>query len=1064
MAKIYDAVLKRANIRDVLNAYDVKIVGNKCICPFHADKNPSMLINDKKQFVKCFACGTGANAITFVYKYEKEINHKDITYNDAVKKVAEICNINDIDLSSLDKRSKEYQYTSNGHKYDEKEKDLLATLDFVQRLAAYTLKTNEADAKTYLQNRGFDEELIQSEGYGYLLPGQLLASMNKRKELSADRLEAAGLIRYGEDGKPYEVFKDRVLIPVRDDKGNTVTFSGRAVHNEEPKYLHGINTSVFRKENILYNYHEAKNYAYGEELYIVEGFMDVAGGKRMGLKNIVATMGVDISHKQLELIRKSKSTINLMRDNDKAGKAAMLKEIPMLIKQGVNVNVIDLSSYPANCKDLWDIANSNEKLVELEKHKVSGFTYLMDHKYFANKEVTTETIFEVYQKAKEDGIIKTTLHENMFFDYIKSTSEFQRDELQDIIHPRPVEAKEDSRTRLRDQIETEYVLRSVDEYLSGRDDSIMRDYYEIHKEQISEQIIASYRQTPQVFLYKDNVNAALLLNEQLRDDKEFEKFDFIHRFPHEQVFQKAFIKNINGEARLQLNQEQQAKIINQYHDMDDQDNMALESVEDLYIVNHVNDLDGILDLGDKKELQMLKDRIKFQMSIYPEKMMYFKYGNIFREEDKYAISDDYKDASGEYKTLLLYNNLDNKLDINKNQVIKHPVKDVVLLKDNAKDAMMMEQLQGREQKVNESEKGAEIESGIFRFSIHKSIIKREDDDKYFVRIPGTKMKCYTYFSKNECKWASSGEMMYTSLKDDRSYMIYDANGDKKEEWTYADMKRKWEDKTKSRKVPDQKKNPKEEQKPTDKIKSYRNKVHHQDAASPEVEKIVKNDKANANELPQSRKQTSRSTAKGDYIISKSKIIRESVNGFYINLSEKDKVLFISKKIAEFNKYGTHLLIDPKRSILKNSGVSLYELKSDGQFQFQKHIKSKDIDNYLVSSTKAKNMKYIHSFDPATFNTFKRSGDGVFLKLPANYQNMKGDISINSYYFTRNNGQIVLNVPDSAAFSFYKDGKYAGRVEASDLSAAYESGQENAKRSYDEYRDISDAQDEQEIMI
>ncbi len=254
-------------------------------------------------------------------------------------------------------------------------------------------------------------------------------------------------------------------------------------------------------------------------------------------------------------------------------------------------------------------------------------------------------------------------------------------------------------------------------------------------------------------------------------------------------------------------------------------------------------------------------------------------------------------------------------------------------------------------------------------------------------------------------------MMYTSLKDDRSYMIYDANGDKKEEWTYADMKRKWEDKTKSRKVPDQKINPKEEQKPTDKIKSYRNKVHHQDAASPEVEKIVKNDKANANELPQSRKQTSRSTAKGDYIISKSKIIRESVNGFYINLSEKDKVLFISKKIAEFNKYGTHLLIDPKRSILKNSGVSLYELKSDGQFQFQKHIKSKDIDNYLVSSTKAKNMKYIHSFDPATFNTFKRSGDGVFLKLPANYQNMKGDISINSYYFTRNNGQIVLNVPE-----------------------------------------------------
>lgn len=1059
MAKIYDVVLKRANIRDVLNAYDVKIVGNKCICPFHADKNPSMLINDKKQFVKCFACGTGANAITFVYKYEKEVNHKDITYNDAVKKVAEICNINDIDLSSLDKRSKEYQFTCNGHKYDEKEKDMLATLDFVQRLAVYTLKTNGTDAKTYLQNRGFDEELIQSEGYGYLLQGQLLASMNKRKELSADRLEAAGLIRYSEDGKPYEVFKERVLIPVRDDKGNTVTFSGRAVHNEEPKYLHGTNTSVFRKENILYNYHEAKNYAYGEELYIVEGFMDVAGGKRMGIKNIVATMGVDISDKQLDLIKRSKSTVNLMRDNDKAGKNAMLKEIPKLIKQGVNVNVIDLSSYPANCKDLWDIANSNESLVELEKHKVSGFSYLMDHKYFANKDVTAENIFEVYQKAKKDGIIKTTLHENMFFDYIKRSTSFQRDELQDIIHPRPVEAKDDPRTRLRDQIETEHVLRSVDEYLSGRDDTIMRDYYEIHKAQISERIIASYKQTPQVFLYKDNVNAALLLYEQLRDDKEFEKFDYIHRFPHEQVFQKAFIKNMNGEARLQLNQEQQAKIIDQYHEMDDQDKMALESVEDLYIVNHVNDLDGILNLGDKKELKMLKDRIKFQMSIYPEKMMYFKYGNVFREEDKYAISDNYKDASGEYKTLLLYNNLDNKLNLKKDQVIKHPVKDVEKSQDNAKDAMTKEQLQERvtEPEVNDPEKVANAEPGTFRFSIHKSIIRSEDEDKYFVRIPGTKMKCYTYFPKDECQWASSGEMMYTSIRNDHSYMIYDANGGKKEEWTYAAMKKKWEDKTKSRKVPGQKKNPKHEQKPADKIKSYRNKDH--DAAAPEV---VKNDKQNTNELPQSRKQTSKST--GDYIISKSKIIRESANGFYIKLADKDNALFISKKIAEFNKYGTHLLIDPKQSILKNTGVSLYELKSDGQFQFQKHIKSKEIDYYLAASAKTKDMKYIYSFDPATFNHFERSGDGVFLKLPVYYQGIKGDININSYYFTRNNGQIVLNVPDSAAFSFYEDGKYAGTVKAADLSAAYENSQENTKGSYDGYCDISEAQDEQEIMI
>ena len=165
------------------------------------------------------------------------------------------------------------------------------------------------------------------------------------------------------------------------------------------------------KSNHLYNFNVAKNYAYNDKIYVVEGFMDVAGGNKMNIRNIVATMGTSFTKEQIAMLRRLDCEIVLMRDNDNAGRQAMVKEIPELMNKRFRVSVIDLNKVKENLqlteekdsKDLWDFANAGAVEHDLEKARVSGFQFLMENKYFENKEFNSETIKEAYEEAKKRG-------------------------------------------------------------------------------------------------------------------------------------------------------------------------------------------------------------------------------------------------------------------------------------------------------------------------------------------------------------------------------------------------------------------------------------------------------------------------------------------------------------------------------------------------------------------------------------------------------------------------------------------------------------------------------------
>lgn len=1037
MASQYDKVLAQANIREIVQHYGIKIVGNKFICPFHSDSNPSMVINDKKQIAKCFACGEGANAITFILKYETKVNHNvNFTINDAVQKAVEICNLN-IDVSKLKQLSEKFQYTSNGHAYNEEEKELLKTVEFINKLSVYNMSVESSGkAVSYLEERGFDKELQQKMQFGYLPKGQLLSILDKRAETNAMRMEKAGLIRLDKNGNPQEIFSDRVMIPIFDEKGNVVAFSGRSINGEEPKYLHGVNTDIFRKRDILYNFNHARNYAYAEEMYIVEGFMDVAGGRKIGIDNVVATMGTSLSKEQLDLINKCKCEIVLMRDNDRAGKEAMLKEIPELLKAGKSISVVDLSKLETTVsllkgnqgKDLWDFVNAGVSKKQIEDVKEPAFDYLMRNEYFHNMEINADTIHKVFVTARNDGIIKDTLDVTKYKEYITRNSQYQIEDLEDILYPKAIEDKKDPVVVFKTELMERYIIHGLEAFMESKNDKVLIGYYEEHKQQQREKMLNKFLANPEAYLSVDfkRFNAPLLMYDVLSDDKNYEKYEYLHRFQHEKVFKKAFIKNSKGEALLKLNDDQKEKVVSQFENsMSEQDMLALEEVEELYIVNDVSDLDGILDLKtEKHELTMLKERLKHQMMLNPNKMMYFKYGNIFREEDKYAIADKYKSENGEYKTFLLYNNLSKSISLTKENVRKEAEI------PSSGEEQEIEKDENSKELINEDKGNKTFEETVpkdFLFSANHMLVKTENADSYFVRIPNTKGKYHMYISKQDAHWTANKEMLFCSLKRGETFPIYTAGGAKVEEWNFDQMKSKWEDKTKKQKSFSKPINQREVSlKPSEKIAEYKK-------GNGNTEKIKEPPikETSLKKVPQVKIHypTLESLKNNGYKVSRVRVLQESDKGFFIQTSQNDRSLFISSKIAKWNKEATYIEITNKK--IWTNTITLYETVN-GVSQRKAKLSYDDLKDYLSGTDENKKVY-------AVFDEDKVKVENGFLYIPMEVNGTLGLISVNQANIVRiSDNHIGLFVSKSSKVPFLKnDGNPIRQLDVEHLQKGYD---------------------------
>ena len=325
-------VRNAAKISEVISKYipiEKKGKNYVALCPFHDDHDPSLSISEDKQIYKCFVCGNGGNVFSFV------MNYKNISFPEAVKEVADIIGKPlDIEIKKEPKKISKYQ-----NLYDV----LDASITYSNYLLLSTQKGEKA--KEYLNNRGINEEIINYFNIGYNPEDNYLYKYLGSKGYKEDDLINCNIVRLTDYGIN-DVFYKRILFPIHDAYGNPVGFTARDFENlTDSKYINTSETPIYIKGNILYNYHRAKDKA--KQLgacYLVEGVMDVIAYHKIGIDNVVASLGTACTTNQINLLSKLTKTIILSYDGDKAGMAANMHIGKLLLDAGFDVRVVDNKS------------------------------------------------------------------------------------------------------------------------------------------------------------------------------------------------------------------------------------------------------------------------------------------------------------------------------------------------------------------------------------------------------------------------------------------------------------------------------------------------------------------------------------------------------------------------------------------------------------------------------------------------------------------------------------------------------------------------------------------------
>lgn len=323
-----DEIRNKADIVDIIKEYIPLIQKGKNyfgVCPFHQDHSPSMSVSKERQLFKCFSCGAGGNVFKFVSDYE------NISYIEAVSKVGSKVGIN----LNIEKTSK----------VNEKYKSLYEIMDLTNLFFENNIQTdNGSEARNYLHQRGLSDNDIKEFNLGLSLNDNNLAKFLEKKKMSLEQALSLGLVNQ-KNLEYTDVFKNRILFPIHDLEGHVVGFTGRIYKdNNGPKYLNSRETPLFRKGQILFNYHRAKKYIQlQKEVILVEGNMDAIRMYINDFKNTLALMGTSLTEEQVRILKNLRSKVILMLDNDEAGLTATYAVGEELIKSGIEVFVIRLS-------------------------------------------------------------------------------------------------------------------------------------------------------------------------------------------------------------------------------------------------------------------------------------------------------------------------------------------------------------------------------------------------------------------------------------------------------------------------------------------------------------------------------------------------------------------------------------------------------------------------------------------------------------------------------------------------------------------------------------------------
>lgn len=328
-----EEVQNRVSIEEVVSDFvSLKKRGQNLIacCPFHDEKTPSFSVSPTKGIYKCFGCGKGGDAISFIMEIE------GVAYPEAIRRLAQKYGIEIVEDGLADSEDLARQ--------NERE-SLLIILNYAKEYFKKLLWEHEDGmtiGMTYFKERGFDHQTIKKFDLGFSIEkwdGFYQEAL--RNGYNPDIMEKAGLI-IRKENKVYDRFRGRTIFPIHDVTGRVIAFGARTLkHDQQPKYLNSPETEVYHKSKVLYGIHLAKQaIRQHDNCYLVEGYTDVISLHLAGVENVAASSGTSLTEDQIRLIGRYTKNITVLYDGDAAGIKASLRGIDMILEGGMNVKAV----------------------------------------------------------------------------------------------------------------------------------------------------------------------------------------------------------------------------------------------------------------------------------------------------------------------------------------------------------------------------------------------------------------------------------------------------------------------------------------------------------------------------------------------------------------------------------------------------------------------------------------------------------------------------------------------------------------------------------------------------
>lgn len=331
MPSLSDSFLQELRLKtdvvDLISSYvSLKKRGNTYVglCPFHNEKTPSFTVYENTQSFYCFGCGAGGDGVSFMRKIE------NLDYIDAVKVLAQRAGMQMPDEGYDDSLSKKRRII------------LQINRETARFYHNYMMSEQGKVGLQYFLNRGLSQKTIRHFGLGYA-PNNWdeLFKHLKSKGYNVSDMLAAGVVKKGEKGY-YDYFRNRVMTPIIDVRGNFIAFGGRVLDDSKPKYINTSDTLVYKKTNEVFGLNYAKDSG-KDSLILCEGYMDVIAMHQAGFTNAVAGCGTALTNEQVRLLSRYAKEIILVYDNDEAGQKALNKAISLFDQVDVKISIPTLS-------------------------------------------------------------------------------------------------------------------------------------------------------------------------------------------------------------------------------------------------------------------------------------------------------------------------------------------------------------------------------------------------------------------------------------------------------------------------------------------------------------------------------------------------------------------------------------------------------------------------------------------------------------------------------------------------------------------------------------------------